>query len=122
MNTKYVAIKVGRTKPVGAETVDRYAIGPIPAFDFHLIRYVSEAEKAQLLKDGATEDQFRTGSLSNPDDQTVIQYGEWLSDTFRPMLLLNEDQLFNIPDEDLDQWEKDDWVVVAWDEQWMVKQ
>jgi hypothetical protein len=104
----------------GGEKVERFAIGPIPAFDFHLDRYVSEAEMAQLLKDGADANQFRPGSLTDPE-APVWQYGEWLSDTFMPKLLVNEDQLFEIPDEDLEQWEKDEWVVVPYDEQWMVK-
>jgi hypothetical protein len=116
MNTRYAKKEV-----IGGEKIERYAVGPIPAFAFHLTRYVTDKEMADLIKAGATEDQFKRGSLSNPEDQTVIQYGEWLSDTFMPKLLLNEDQLFSIPDEDIDQWEADDWVIVPWDEQWMVK-
>lgn len=107
---------------IGAEKVERYAVGPIPAWDFHLIRYVTDAERAQLIKDGADENQFRPGTLTDPEIPGTWQYGEWLSDTFKPMLLLNEDQFYDIPDEDLDQWEADDWVVVPWDDQWVVKE
>jgi len=114
MNTHYANKAI-----VGGEKVERYAIGPIPAFAFHTIRYVTIAEMEALIKAGtASEDNFQ----KHPVDETIRVYGEWLSDTFEVRLLLNEDQLFNIPDEDLDQWEADEWVIMPWDEQWVVKE
>lgn len=102
----------------GSEEVERFAIGPIPAFAFHTIRYVTVKEAEQMIANG---DALPNEIQPHPIDPNTRVFGEWLHDTFMPKLLLNEDQLYDIPDTDLDQWEADDWVIVPWDSQWMVK-
>ena len=108
--------KIYHIKPTAkSKPMERFAVGPIPPVHFSHIKYLDALEAETLVKGGLPVNQ---AIQPHPVKEGVYVLGEYLSDTFLPMLLLTEDQLEDIGEhapQDMDKWEADDWVVVPYD-------
>ena len=99
------------TSDNGGTEMELLEVGPVPAWDWHFLRYITKEEaKTYILKDG---EEIRPHPMDNEGKMDIVQLGEWMADVFEPKLRINTEQLEQIPKCDQDQWEKDDWVVVT---------